>query len=187
MEITESPFFDENIVRQTRIDNKRWFCISDIIRHISDSESPKSFWQMLKNKLISVEGYKLSRDCRILKISNNDSKEQEIECINLKGLFRLLQSAPSKKAEPYKRWIAKVANEHLDEVDNPSLILDRAYKNYDKLVKAGKDVAPLYKHETGLEAVLATLEETVNEYVTETLKTIQGASLQTMREQGLKN
>lgn len=106
-----------------------YFSIIDVIAILTNSPRPRKYWSALKTKLQS-EGSELSQIVGQLKMKAEDGKMRETDVANTEQLFRLIQSIPSPKAEPFKRWLAKVASERLDEMQDPELSIDRALENY---------------------------------------------------------
>jgi hypothetical protein len=106
-----------------------YFSIIDVIAILTNSPRPRKYWNALKTKLQS-EGSELSQIVGQLKMKAEDGKMRETDVANTEQLFRLIQSIPSPKAEPFKRWLAKVASERLDEMQDPELSIDRALENY---------------------------------------------------------
>ena len=106
-----------------------YFSIIDVIAILTNSPRPRKYWSALKTKLQN-EGSELSQIVGQLKMKAEDGKMRETDVANTEQLFRLIQSIPSPKAEPFKRWLAKVASERLDEMQDPELSIDRALENY---------------------------------------------------------
>lgn len=111
-------------------DQEKWyFSIIDVIEVLTESERPRKYWSDLKTKL-KKEGSELSEKIGQLKLVSNDGKYYKTDVADTEQLFRLIQSIPSPKAEPFKLWLAKVASERLDEMQDPELSIDRALENY---------------------------------------------------------
>lgn len=110
--------------------NERWyFCIVDICGILTDSPEPRKYWSVLKNRL-KKEGNELTTICSQLKLQANDGKLRLMDCADAEGLLRIIQSIPSPKAEPFKRWLAKVGYERLQEIENPELASQRIVETY---------------------------------------------------------
>jgi len=110
---------------------ERWFfSIVDVVGALTDSPRPRKYWYDLKVKLIE-EGSELSAKIGQLKFMSGDGKEYETDCADTEGIFRIIQSIPSKKAEPFKRWLAKVGYERIQEIENPELAQERMKKLYE--------------------------------------------------------
>ena len=113
--------------------NKEWyFSVIDVIFALTDSSDSKDYWYRLKKREAESSSIELSTICRQLKLESSDGKFYSTDCANKEGIFRIIQSIPSKKAEPFKRWLAKVGSERIDEIENPELTQDRAKKYYEK-------------------------------------------------------
>ncbi len=111
---------------------KWWFSVVDIIEVLTDSPRPRKYWNALKTKLIT-EGSELSHKLGQLKMQAEDGKLRLTDVADTEQLFRLLQSIPSPKAEPFKQWLAKVGYERVEESQDPEKSIDRAMENYLKL------------------------------------------------------
>ena len=108
---------------------KWYFSIVDVIEVLTNNDRPRKYWSDLKSKL-KKEGSELSEKIRQLKMIATDGKMRITDVADTEQLFRLIQSIPSPKAEPFKLWLAKIANERLDEMQNPELTVERAMKEY---------------------------------------------------------
>ena len=108
---------------------KWYFSIVDVIEVLTDNERPRKYWSDLKSKL-KKEGSELSEKIGQLKMQSSDGKFYKTDVADIEQLFRLIQSIPSPKAEPFKLWLAKIANERLDEMQNPELTVERAMQEY---------------------------------------------------------
>jgi hypothetical protein len=108
---------------------KWYFSIVDMIEVLTESPRPRKYWNALKTKL-KDEGSELSQNLGQLKIKATDGKFYLTDVADTEQLFRLIQSVPSPKAEPFKLWLAKVAAERLDEMQDPELSIDRALEQY---------------------------------------------------------
>jgi len=108
---------------------KWYFSIIDVIEILTNSNRARKYWSDLKIKL-RKEGSELSEKIGQLKIKSTDGKFYKTDVADTEQLFRLIQSIPSPKAEPFKQWLAKVASERLDEMQDPELTIDRALKEY---------------------------------------------------------
>jgi hypothetical protein len=106
-----------------------YFSIIDVIEVLTNSQRPRKYWSDLKTKL-QKEGSQLSEKIGQLKLKSADGKAYKTDVADTEQLFRLIQSIPSPKAEPFKLWIAKVATERLDEMQDPELTIDRALEQY---------------------------------------------------------
>jgi len=122
--------FEGKEVRRTWFNDLWYFSIIDIIAVLTDSSIPKRYWSDLKAKL-QEEGFEPYDKIVLLKLSADDGKLRETDCANTETILRLIQSIPSKKAEPFKRWLAQVGYERIREIENPELAQDRARKYYE--------------------------------------------------------
>ena len=114
-----------------REDNEWFYSIIDIVAILTDSTLPKRYWSDLKIKLKS-EGFELYDKIVQLKFKSSDGKYYLTDCADKKIIFRIIQSIPSKKAEPFKLWLAKVGSERIDEIENPELAQERMKEIYKK-------------------------------------------------------
>ena len=128
---TDIKIFEDRKVRTVWDPEKqKWFIsIVDVVAVLSDSPNPRKYWSVLKTRLKS-EGSQLATNCSQLKMQSSDGKLYLTDVADSEQLFRLIQSIPSPKAEPFKLWLAKVANERLDEMQDPELTIDRALNEY---------------------------------------------------------
>jgi hypothetical protein len=111
---------------------KWWFSIVDVVAVLADSPNPRKYWSVLKARL-KKEGSELTTNCSQLKIRAADGKYYKNDVMDTEQLLRLVQSVPSKKAEPFKVWLARVGREFIDEVADPELAINRAVANYRRL------------------------------------------------------
>lgn len=113
-------------------DLEKWFfSIIDVIEVLTGSERPRKYWSDLKTKL-KKEGSDLSENIGQLKLISADGKYYKTDVADTEQLFRLIQSIPSPKAEPFKMWLAKVARERIDEIEDPELGIDRLMDTYSR-------------------------------------------------------
>lgn len=111
-------------------EQEKWFVsIIDVIEILTESDRPRKYWSDLKNKL-TKEGSQLSEKIGQLKIMASDGKMRLTDVADTEQLFRLIQSIPSPKAEPFKLWLAQIASERLDEMQDPEITIDRALEQY---------------------------------------------------------
>ncbi len=111
-------------------DAEKWYIsIVDVIAVLTDSKRPRKYWSDLKAKL-KKEGSELSEKIGQLKMKSSDGKSYTTDVADTEQLFRLIQSIPSPKAEPFKLWLAQIASERLDEMQDPEISIDRALKQY---------------------------------------------------------
>jgi hypothetical protein len=108
---------------------KWFFSIIDVVSILTESTNPRKYWSVLKNRLKS-EGSQLATNCSQLKMQSIDGKFYKTDVADTEQLFRLIQSIPSPNAEPFKLWLAQIASERLDEMQDPELSIDRALQQY---------------------------------------------------------
>jgi hypothetical protein len=114
-------------------DQEKWYIsIVDVVGILTESPNPRKYWSVLKTRLKN-EGSQLATNCSQLKMQSADGKFYLTDVADTEQLFRLIQSIPSPKAEPFKLWLAKVASERLDEMQDPELSIDRALEQYMQL------------------------------------------------------
>ena len=111
---------------------KWWFSIADICAVLAESADGRKYWSVLKTRL-KKEGSELATNCSQLKMQAADGKMYLTDVADTEQILRLIQSIPSKKAEPFKMWLAKVGNERIDETVDPELSIERAIQNYRRL------------------------------------------------------
>ena len=112
-------------VRRTVLGDEWWFSVVDVVAALTDSVNPRDYWFKMKIREKDEAGVELSTICRQLKLPAPDGKLRETDCANTEGIFRIIQSIPSPKAEPFKRWLAKVGFERIQEIENPELATKR--------------------------------------------------------------
>lgn len=117
-------------------DEKYYISVVDIVGVLSESENPRNYWKVLKHRL-KKEGNESVTNCNQLKLKSSDDKYYNTDVVDIEGMFRIIESIPSKNAEPIKGWLAKLGSERIDEVFDPSLAAQRAIdiyraKGYDK-------------------------------------------------------
>ena len=111
-------------------EQEKWFIsIIDVIEVLTETDRARKYWSDLKNKL-QKEGSQLSEKIGQLKMQSSDGKFYKTDVADTEQLFRLIQSIPSPKAEPFKLWLAQIASERLDEIQDPELTIDRALEQY---------------------------------------------------------
>ena len=123
----------ENKKIRTIWDNEKeewYFSIVDVVAVLTESKDPSAYWRKLKQRL-KEEGNESVTNCHALKMkSHKDRKMYKTDVADMKGIFRVIQSIPSPKAEPFKMWLAQVGKERIDEVIDPELTIDRALETY---------------------------------------------------------
>jgi len=122
--------FNDKQIRRTFHNDEWWFSIIDVIEALTGNDRPRKYWNDLKNKLCQ-EGYEqLSEKIGQLKLQAGDGKFYATDCANTETMFRIIQSIPSPKAEPFKRWLAKVGYERVQEIEDPELATVRTRELY---------------------------------------------------------
>ncbi len=123
-------FEDKKVRTLWNVEQEKWYLsIVDVIAVLTDSPNPRKYWSVLKTRL-KAEGSQLATNCSQLKMQSADGKFYLTDVADTEQLFRLIQSIPSPKAEPFKLWLAQVAAERLDEMQDPELSIDRALEQY---------------------------------------------------------
>lgn len=113
-------------------DREEWFfSIIDVVGVLSESEDPRNYWKVLKKRL-KDEGNELVTNCNRLKMPAADGKMRLTDVADTEQILRIIQSIPSPNAEPFKRWLAEIGRERLDEIADPQLAIERAVSNYRK-------------------------------------------------------
>ena len=130
-EETHIAIFNGKAIRRKLVNNKWFFSIIDIIAVLTDSSRPRKYWSELKVKLLE-EGSEVSDKIGQLKLIAEDGKLRETDVADTEGIFRIIQSIPSKKVEPFKRWLAKVGYERVQEIENPELAQERMKSLYEQ-------------------------------------------------------
>lgn len=125
--------FEEKEIRRNYQEGKWYFSVVDVVFALTGSKNPRRYWSDLKIKL-SDEGYDIQLYDFIvqLKLESTDGKKYKTDCADTEGILRIIQSIPSPKAEPFKRWLAKVGSERIEEIQNPELAMDRMKELYEK-------------------------------------------------------
>jgi hypothetical protein len=129
--LTKISIFDGQKIRKVwDKDKEEWyFSVVDIVGALSGSDRPRKYWDDLKRRLLE-EGSELSAKIGQLKMTAEDGKQRETDAVDTETAFRLIQSIPSPKAEPFKLWLARVGYERVEEVNDPELAINRALNNY---------------------------------------------------------
>ena len=114
-------------------DNEReewYFSVVDVMGSLTESNNPRDYWYRVKKRMSEEEKSELSTICRQLKLKAPDGKMRLTDVADMQGIFRIIQSVPSPKAEPFKMWLAEVGKERIDEIIDPELTIDRALEGY---------------------------------------------------------
>ena len=129
---TKLAVFNGKRIRKILHDGEWWFSIIDIVEVLVGGDRPRKYWNDLKNKLVA-EGYsEVSEKIGQLKMPAPDGKMRLTDCANTETMFRIIQSIPSPRVEPLKRWLARVGKERIDEIENPELAMARMQELYEK-------------------------------------------------------
>ena len=118
--------FQDQKIRRLWLDNEWFYSVTDVIAVLTDSQDELAYWRKLKQR-----EHQLVTICHGLKLPAKDGKLRYADCVNTKNAFRLIQSIPSKKAEPFKMWLAQVGKERIEEIENPELAQDRVKEYYE--------------------------------------------------------
>jgi len=126
---TRIAIFKGREIRKTLYNNEWWFSVIDVCEALTDSVDAGAYWRKLKQRLIEEES-EVVTFCHKLKLEASDGKRYKTDCANTEGIFRIVQSIPSPKAEPLKRWLAKVGYERVQEIEDPELATKRTRMLY---------------------------------------------------------
>lgn len=126
--------FEQRTIRSLWDDEAEawYFSIVDVVGVLTDSVDPAAYWRKLKERL-KKEGNQTVTDCHAFKMKAADGKMRKTDCADTEQLFRLIQSIPSPKAEPFKLWMARVASERIDQIQDPELSIEQAMRDYKRL------------------------------------------------------
>jgi hypothetical protein len=128
--ITKIAIFKGKEIRKVIFQNEWWFSVVDVVGALTDSVNARDYWFKMKIRVKSEDDIELSTLCRQLKLLAPDGKMRETDCANTESIFRIIQSIPSPKAEPFKRWLAKVGYERVQEIEDPELATKRTRALY---------------------------------------------------------
>jgi len=124
--------FQSKKIRRIWHEDEWYYSVVDIVAALTDSTNPRDYWYKMKIRVQEESGFEPSTVCRQLKIKASDGKMRITDCSNTEGALRIIQSVPSPKAEPFKRWLAKVGYERIEEIENPELAQQRMKEIYEK-------------------------------------------------------
>ena len=158
---TEIKLFGEQKIRTSWDETlEEWyFSVVDVVEILTESTNPRDYWFKMKQRVKLEDGIELSTICRQLKMLAPDGKMRLTDCANVQGLFRIIQSIPSPKAEPFKQWLAKVGYERIKETIDPAQSIDRARENWLKLGRSEKWIQHLRDHMSEAELIFTALAE----------------------------
>ena len=127
----EIKLYENKQIRSVWDDEKEewYFSVVDVVGVLTESENPQVYWRVLKKRL-KEEGNESVTNCNALKMKAADGKMRLTDVADMQGIFRIIQSIPSSRAEPFKLWLAEVGKERVDEIINPELTIDRALETY---------------------------------------------------------
>lgn len=140
MEITKIVAFENKNIRKTWHNEQWWFSVVDVVQVLTeqtDDYKARKYWNKLSQRF-REEGSEVVTNCHRLKLLATDKKMREAECADIKNLFRIIQSIPSPKAEPFKLWLAKVGQERIEEIQDPEKSVNRARENWKKYGRSEK-------------------------------------------------
>lgn len=128
----EIKLFEGNQIRSLWDSEKEewYFSVVDVVGVLTDSKNSRDYWYRVKKRMTEEEKSELSTFCRQLKMESSDGKKYNTDAADIQGIFRIIQSIPSPKAEPLKMWLAEVGKERIDEIIDPGLTIDRALETY---------------------------------------------------------
>ena len=129
---TKTAIFKGKKIRKTIYNNEWWFSVVDVVQALTDqieNYTARKYWNKLAQRL-REEGSEVVTFCHQLKLQAPDGKMRETDCANTEGIFRIIQSIPSPKAEPFKRWLARVGYERVKEIEDPELATKRTRMLY---------------------------------------------------------
>ena len=129
--VAHTAIFQEKTIRRAWHNEEWWFSVVDVCGVLTDSPDAGAYWRKLKQRL-GAEGSEPVTFCHGLKLEAPDGKQRLTDCANTEGLFRIIQTIPSPKAEPFKRWLAQVGYERVKEIENPELAMGRMQDLYEK-------------------------------------------------------
>jgi hypothetical protein len=130
IDTTKIALFKGKSIRKVLHQGEWWFSVVDVVEALTESVNPRDYWFKMKIRVGEEADFQPSTICRQLKLMAPDGKMRETDCANTEGMFRIVQSIPSPKAEPLKRWLAKVGYERVQEIENPELATKRTRMLY---------------------------------------------------------
>ena len=130
MEQDKIVVFESKKIRRIWHNEEWYFSVIDVCRALTDSIDAGAYWRKMKQRL-KIEGSEIVTFCHDLKLESADGKKYSTDCANTESMFRIIQSIPSPKAEPFKRWLAKVGFQRVQEIENPELAQERMKQFYE--------------------------------------------------------
>lgn len=122
--------FQEKQIRRVWQDEQWYFAVIDVLGVLTESQNPSVYWRVLKKRLNDEGANESVTNCNTFKMVAADGKMRAVDCLNTEGLFRIIMSVPSPKAEPFKLWLAQVGKERMEEIENPELGFERLRETY---------------------------------------------------------
>jgi prophage antirepressor-like protein len=132
MEQNKVAVFQSKNIRRVWFDDEWYFSVIDVVGVLTESTNPRDYWFKMKSRVELEDVIQLSTICRQLKFEAPDGKMRLTDCANTQSLFRIIQSIPSPKAEPFKQWLAKTGYERVQEIENPELAQERMKELYEQ-------------------------------------------------------
>ena len=127
---TKIAIFRQKEIRKIIHKNEWWFSVIDVVNILTGTERPRKYWSDLKERLVREGYFEVSEKIGQLKMKAHDGKLRETDCATTETIFRIVQTIPSPKAEPFKRWLARVGYERVEEINDPELAQKRARALY---------------------------------------------------------
>ena len=124
--------FQNQKIRRIWHEDQWWFSVVDVVAVLTESKDAGAYWRKLKQRLKTDEGSEVVTNCHALKLTSSDGKKYATDCANTETMFRIIQSIPSKNAEPFKRWLAKVGYERIQEIEDPEIAKERMKNIYEQ-------------------------------------------------------
>lgn len=131
-ELNSLVVFNSKNIRRIWHEDAWWFSVVDVVGALTESVNPRDYWFKMKTRVKAEDGIELSTICLQLKLESVDGKKYATDCSNTQGLFRIIQSIPSPKAEPFKAWLAQVGYERIQEIEDPELAQERMKELYEQ-------------------------------------------------------
>jgi len=122
--------FQNKDIRTSESDGETWYSLIDVIRVLTDSKNPRSYWNTLKSRLNKEGATETLTNCKQFKLPAVDGKMRLTDCANRENLLRLIQSIPSSNAEPFKIWLANAGQQSIQETENPALLIEKFYDHW---------------------------------------------------------
>jgi DNA-damage-inducible protein D len=124
--------FENKRIRRIWHEDDWYFSVIDVVGVLTDSVKPNVYWSVMKERVKSEDGFEVFTICKQLKLESTDGKKYMTDCANTEGMFRIIQSIPSPKAEPFKQWLTKDGYERVQEIENLELAQIRMKQLYEQ-------------------------------------------------------